>query len=57
MRLESLIYGLRTEFYIDVEKAKRTILEKIQETDHSVELIAHELSRKNRERKDGCGDV
>ncbi len=56
-QLESLLYGLRTEFYMDVEKAKRAILEKIQETNHSVELIAHELSRKNGERKDGCSDV
>ena len=46
-QLESLMYGLRTEFYIDVEKAKRAILEKIQETEHSIELIAQELSRRD----------
>ncbi len=34
------------EIYIDVEKAKRAILEKIGETEYSVALIAQEMSRR-----------
>ncbi len=54
-QLERLIYGLRTKLsipghsklYLDVERAINVILEKIRETEHSVELIAQELGRRD----------
>jgi hypothetical protein len=46
-QLERLIYGLRTKLYLDVERSINVILEKIRETEHSVELIAQELSHRD----------
>ncbi len=47
-QLERLIYGLHTKLYLDVEQAIKVIQEKINETEHSVELIAQELSRRDK---------